>query len=731
MAGAWLWTVALNLPLGLGACWLARHAFRQPPGWPALLAAGLLCWIGAALGVEALGSFGLLNRPALLAWSAAIAALGFASRRLWPAPTDEAPADSPRWTPEAIACFGLMLLAWALMGLPSLLGPVKVMSDGPIYHLFFAERWWKSGSLGLIPIPFGENAATYFPASGDVWFAWLMVGWGGDQLAKVGQAPFLALAAGAIYAMARLLGAGRSASLIATCAFATSTPLLVFSFEGNVDTIFVAGYALAFYFLMRYRLDGNLSDLILCGLAAGAAWATKPTAAVFVPPLLLAALLIVLTRPGQRLRGTLALVLSPLVMVGFWYGRNLWLAGNPLYPTHLEVGGMTLLRGWYGRDAMRLSPFYIPVEDWRSLVDILLAVLDPRLVPCWILGLLGIWAIGSRGRYDRKGIALALGLGLLNIALYWLVIPYRTQQRFFLQGVALLAIPLAATIDRHRILALVAALAVALHILTPQGWPFVTDPRQGDSAIPWDQSRIIPNAVSGLIQPPLPPLSLGDFRRAPTAPLWAWGALLLCGAGFIAAAWAWDRRRAVAGGLALASVVGLGACMWSRGGDARLAWYPIFPDYARGWIEWERISGADPVRVAYAGTNIPYYLSGSGMRHTPIYVNVDEHRDWRMHDYQRALAREEGAWPLWPNPRPGWDRLHPDYAAWLGNLRAEGVAFLVVTRANPGEGAHNPYDELGFPIERSWAESHPEAFESVYGVAEGERELRIYRVLSR
>ena len=45
----------------------------------------------------------------------------------------------------------------------SLLLAVKVVSDGPIYHLYFAARWWKAGRLILVAAPFGENAATYFP----------------------------------------------------------------------------------------------------------------------------------------------------------------------------------------------------------------------------------------------------------------------------------------------------------------------------------------------------------------------------------------------------------------------------------------------------------------------------------------------------------------------------------------------------------------------------------------
>jgi hypothetical protein len=94
------------------------------------------------------------------------------------------------WGWDAVLCLALVLTAALVHGMPSLLQGVKVVSDGPIYHLYFAARWWKAGRLILVAAPFGENAATYFPANGDLWFTWLMAAWGGDGLAKVGQARF-------------------------------------------------------------------------------------------------------------------------------------------------------------------------------------------------------------------------------------------------------------------------------------------------------------------------------------------------------------------------------------------------------------------------------------------------------------------------------------------------------------------------------------------------------------
>src|SRR5262249_54130320 len=145
------------------------------------------------------------------------------------------------------------------------------------------------------------------------------------------------------------------------------------------------------------------------------------------------------------------------------------------------------------------------------------------------------------------------------------------------------------------------------------------------------------------------------------------------------------------------------------GDDSRFRFYPPFPDFYFGWLNLEARSGPAGSRVAYAGTNLPYYLMGKGLRNEVRYVNIDRHRDWLLHDYHRE-ALDHGRGP-WPNSRPGWDRIRPDYSAWLANLDAEGIQLLVVTRVNRGEGEHNVADAEGFPIERQWAESHPDRFQ--------------------
>ena len=356
--------------------------------------------------------------------------------------------------------------------------PVKVVSDGPIYHLYFAARWWKAGRIFLIATPFGENAATYFPAVGDLWFTWLMVGWGGDRLARVGQAPFLMAAAMAAYAIARRLGADRSSAMVAACWFASTPPLLLFSFEPNVNSIFIAGYLLAAYFFLRYALgDDGLPSLILGGLAAGGALGTKAVGVVFVPILLLLGDAVGRLAAGiVRSSGDGAwrmIVLTPLVMAGYWYGRNALLTGNPLYPLQVEAFGRVWLAGWYGPEAMR-------AERLLSLVPRLaVAGRHPGRDPRPEAGCRSGWprsrgpgggagAIGD----GRGGSGVAPALAVANVALFWICIPYRTEQRFMLQAVGLAVVPLAMTLQRSRVLRWSAVVLLGLHLLSHETWPF-------------------------------------------------------------------------------------------------------------------------------------------------------------------------------------------------------------------------------------------------------------------
>jgi hypothetical protein len=733
--------LAANASLFLGSFWIARFGLRQPRGLPGILATVVVFWTACTVGAELFGTFRVLGLGSIVVLGAFMLALGWLIRlrRKIDHRDPGVPSSGNRLPWDVLSCLALLISAALLLAMRSLLLGVKVVSDGPIYHLYFAARWWNAGRLFMVAAPFGETAATYFPANGDLWFTWLMASWGGDRLARIGQFPFWIIASAATFGSARLLGAGRPASLVATCWFAASTPLLLYSFEPNVDTIFVAAYLLAaYFFLQTARRGGPTAELILAAFAAGLALGTKAVGVVFIPPLLALAIAATWLRPasfGKKFWQSVLIATVPLVSGGYWFLRNSLLTGNPLYPLEVRLFGRTLWQGWYGPEAMRTSHYYLPVGAWRALGDVLLAVLDPRMAPFWLVSLAVGWAVKNPlAPATRRWIALfALG-AVLNVVLYWFCIPYRTQQRFMLQAVGLGVVPLAILLDRARWLRYLAALLLCLHLLTPECWPFALAER----SIPWDLSPLVPNAIDGAL-PLFARLGLllhaTDSRTLASAEL-GMAVLLAIVLVAIGAIWAWSwaladpsRRLASVPFAALLTVLffWLGVKdVHSRQLDARLEFYPYFPEFIRGWLELEARSGPGGSRVAYAGTDLPYYLLARGLRNEVRYVNVDRHRDWLLHDYHKeAMANGQGTWP---DSRPGWDRIRPDYRPWLDNLDAEGINLLVVTRADPAEGPYNLADSDRFPIERQWADTHPDRFEPLYGTQPVDPWFRLYRV---
>ncbi len=715
--------------VGLGAYRLARSLLRLPGGFPSVFAAFVLAWTWLTLGTLGLGLAGWLTRGPILTWSLGgpIVALLFMRQMPKTGPQSD-PLHQIPWGFDVAIAFGLSSWAIVAMVIPSLVLPVKVISDGPIYHLYFAARWWQAGRIFLVATPFGETAAPYFPAVGDMWLTWLLVVGGGDRLARVGQMPFYMIAALVVYALARMSGARPAASALASCWFATVSPLMVFTVEPVVDTIFLAGYLVAFYFAVRYVVsEDGPAALILAGLAAGGACGTKAPGLVFVPPLLLVLAIFALTSPGRpsvRIRNAALVLATPLVLAGFWFARNAWLTGNPLYPLEVTVFGRTIFPGWYARPVMTGSRYYVAVTDWRSGFDILLGVLDPRLVLVWLAAVGGAWRLGRSARPGDRLAWICAQLALINVALYWVFIPYRTQQRFVFHATALAAIPLARLFDRARVFRLMGVALLAVHVLTAQDWPFSTFMKE----LPWDLSPQIPSRATS----PVTFLNAVDavlnrsafLDRGTGWLLFAVGGVCMVGGLMLSRAargslWGWMRPivvLGVAGGL-------LSFVLVNRITDPIYYRFPYFTDYLSGWADLEARVGRTPTRIAYAGTNLPYYLLGRDLENDVRYVNLDGHRNWLLHDYHRA-APSLGLPSTWPDTRPGWDRVRPNYSEWLANLVAERIRFLVVTKADPLEGQHNPFDSQGFPVERAFADAHPDRFRLLYG----DGKFRLYAV---
>src|SRR3954470_15952785 len=110
------WTLLLNVPLGLGAWWVAGHSFRQPSGLSRALAAVTLAWAWATLGMEILGAAGVLSRGPLLGWVLlGLAIGGVLLRYTWGEDVAAGAVTVEPWGWDAIAAVGLIVWASLLL----------------------------------------------------------------------------------------------------------------------------------------------------------------------------------------------------------------------------------------------------------------------------------------------------------------------------------------------------------------------------------------------------------------------------------------------------------------------------------------------------------------------------------------------------------------------------------------------------------------------------------------
>ena len=63
--------------------------------------------------------------------------------------------------------------------------------------------------------------------------------------------------------------------------------------------------------------------------------------------------------------------------------------------------------------------------------------------------------------------------------------------------------------------------------------------------------------------------------------------------------------------------------------------------------------------------------------------------------------------------------------AWLANLRRAGATVLFVATVHVLDAEYNWLDAQRFPVERAWADAHPEVFQLVF---ENDR-AKIYRIV--
>lgn len=300
-----------------------------------------------------LGAFGVLRAGAYLI---ALAAL-FAVTSFVPSPSPGAGRIESRQPIQAFeralivlttTLFGLV--AWKHLAYARLLPLGWYGGDDNSYHSAAVALWNHTQDLRMPKFSFGDPSTPFYPIGSELQ-AWALLApfRDCDIFMRWSQLPFFVGSVIAVAALTRRLGGSAQTSALAGLLYACIPrffPDLAFSTGNDCATAFYAIAAIHGALSMRVTRRAAMYPALALGLLAG----TKYVGFLFAGPILLVVIAALLddSRGEWRRAVAPAMVFVGVAFLagGYTYARNAWVTGNPLFPAHVSIGGVEVLRGW-------------------------------------------------------------------------------------------------------------------------------------------------------------------------------------------------------------------------------------------------------------------------------------------------------------------------------------------------------------------------------------------------
>ena len=617
---ALLWCVMSNVVV-FGSAWRFTGRRVTASRSQAVFDAALLGYAVQYVAVGLPGMFGLL-RPGVVAAVALACSAGLtwaAGRRRRLAWGGRSPA-----VVVAAAAFATAVVvgyAWNQAALP------LVSTDALTYHFPAAVQWLQQRRIGLFPTWFFNPANGYSPLAGSTFIAWLILPLGTDVLARFVQVPALLCVGLGVYRLGRQLSAQPAVAAAGGVAAVLCRPLFTAALMGK-DDLFVAFTFVAAVVALAPDRSAEPFGPVRLGLAVGLLLATKYTAVLAVPLLLLAA-----DGPRWRAGRWVAAAAVAALLAGPWYVRN-WIAtGNPVFPLAVPHS----FRGLFS--AARSEAFRSPIDRRYGL-------------PAAVFAVAVVGVLGTDWRRLRSDPLLRAGVvgPVVGVGLFFWRSPFPEVRFLFPALVLLLAVPVASVARlpaRWRwVVAALPAAAVAT-VSVSGGWELFG----------W----LVPiAAVVAMVAAGLDTAAHGVWRALAVAvPV---GVILLM---------AYVRWSAFCRDY---------AGQWT---DGDTIWALQYPGDAPLWRTVNRLTPADAT-VAYADLYLVYPLQGPGLRRRIAYaptrrgVRSPADLPW-LGDHlsgERLVGAADVATVADPDP-----------LVWRENLRRLGAEFLVIGHAVPAQRA--------------------------------------------
>ena len=206
-----------------------------------------------------------------------------------------------------LAALGVGVLVFVVVAF--LVAAARTAIEGDDYLTFTMPnlgRWIQSGSLWMsnqfTPL---IQTGTY-PNNGDLILLTGLLPWHNDALVRLVNLPLYALLGTGVYALARELGARRTASvLLAALVLSIQDVSLPALQDVKPDTFMLATVAIGMLFLVRHHRTRARSDLLLAGLGLGLAFGSRwyGISTVIVVLVVWGAAELVGSAPAARARG--------------------------------------------------------------------------------------------------------------------------------------------------------------------------------------------------------------------------------------------------------------------------------------------------------------------------------------------------------------------------------------------------------------------------------------------
>jgi len=551
--------------------------------------------------------------------------------------------------------------------------------DSLTYHLPMIAEWIKTESLWSIFYSAYSGPIAYYPGNGELLSMWYMLPLGNDYLANIQNIILLPIFIITALSLGKKIKLPTSISVLFCALFAYSPIVLKEIGTPHVDLLFALSFLYCIYFFIDYSRTKHPKYIVffLSALAIfiGTKYLALPFGAIIGTIFFLYAFRI------KTIKYFLLSIIPVLFLGKFFFLRNFFITGNPLFPSAVSLGPLTIFEGYrnmtkdiFSWSLLKNIPSLSYVETFEMIKRYFFRTGYQTFMILFAL-IPAIYLLFKKSTRKISG-TLIIFLGLFFFM--YLISPFSY-------------IDFDANI-RYSILALLCGYALIAY--TAWKVPGLKIPIFSATTILIGLSLIItfitpdlPHEIFNLkLISAYPDLATTFFVKILFFIL-----LLLLSIKFF------NNKKLVA----LAILILIPCALFSFNGQIfqtkeKIKYeilthkYPEFYKNLFAGFDWLEKNTAPTAKISYTGFNLHYPLHSTHFNKNIFYTNINTCTNCLYHEFKNS---------------PNGILSNPDKEAWLSNLKSSGINYLIVFN----EGNLLKY-------EPDWIASTPDKFEKVFSI---------------